>query len=141
MTQINAGSPGTCNSKTSEAQRTYKKENSMTHSSRNLVLASAFGAVTAIIMFAQAGQANAASSVLSCEGSNRRAVLHCCEERVNKYGLPLWMRQVGAHCGTPQIVKCSPSAVGVAAAKRCRIVKIQFEGGKGSPDRGRQSQR
>lgn len=107
------------------------------HTKRNLIAASAFGAVTAVIMFAQAGQASAASSVLSCEGSNRRAVLECCEERVNKHGLPLWMRQVGAHCSTPKIqrmVKCVSSTYATAANKRCKLVKVTFENDGGKHD-------
>ncbi len=109
-------------------------------SARKLIVASTFGAVTAVIMLAQAGQASAESGVLSCEGANRRAVLNCCEERVSKYGLPLWMRQVGAHCSTPQIVKCRRSPLAAAAAagvsKPCKIVKIQIDDSN-DKDRGR----
>lgn len=108
-----------------------------TNTQRNLIAGSVFGALTTVIMFAQAGHANAATSVLSCEGSNRRAVLECCEERVNKHGLPLWMRQVGAHCSSPKIqimVKCKPTTYGTAANKHCKIVKAVSEGGGGKHD-------
>lgn len=107
-----------------------------THTSRNLIAASAFGAVTAIIMFAQAGQANAATNVLNCEGSSRSAVMACCEQRVVKHGMPLWMRQAGANCKVPMIVKCVGYTVGAAANKYCKISKIHFEGGKGGKEKG-----
>lgn len=98
-----------------------------THTQRNLIAASAFGVVSALMMFAQAGQASAATSVLSCEGSNRGAVLQCCETQVKKSGLPLWMRQMGAHCSSLRIEKMVKCAANTHANKRCKLVMLKAE--------------
>ncbi len=99
-----------------------------THTQRNLIAASAFGVVSAFMMFAQAGQASAATSVSTCEGPSRRAVLQCCETNVKKSGLPIWMRQAGASCHTPAIVKCSNN--------RCKIAVKQGDELRGDNDKG-----
>lgn len=95
------------------------------HSIRNLAAASTLGALTAVIMFAQSGTASAATSVLSCEGSTRSAVKACCEEQVQNYGLPLWMRQTHTNCSDLKIVRCH--RLQSASKQLCRISKIDFD--------------
>lgn len=70
---------------------------------RNLAITSTLGAIAAVMMFAQAGQASA-KSVQSCDGSNRQSVVHCCEDYVNQHGMPFWMRQSGGSC--TKVVAC-----------------------------------
>jgi hypothetical protein len=116
---------------------TKQQERNMTQTNtmRNLITASALGAVTAIIMFAQAGQASAASGVLGCEGSSRRAVVECCQQQVKKHGMPMWMRQAGAACNS-RIVKCTGGTAGIAANKRCWISQTSLDYDKGDKDKG-----
>jgi hypothetical protein len=101
---------------------------------RNFAITSTLGAIAAVMMLAQSGQASA-KSVLSCDGSNRSSVVQCCEDNVNQHGMPFWMRQSGGSC--TKAVKCvgrySTAAAGYA--KKCRFVAIMIEndGGPNNP--------
>lgn len=115
---------------------------------RNLTVASAFALTASLAMFAQAGTASA-KNVLNCRGDSRADVLECCNEIVERKGLPLWMIQTGQNCksisrGARCVSKQGSSIAAAVVVKKCKVVYFSEDDGsdtrktpKGKPSKGR----
>ena len=109
--------------------------------SKTLFSALAISTITGIAMMAQTGAASA-RSVTSCEGTDRRSVIECCEVLVQRKGMPLWMKQTGRNCSSA--AKCSGGkqtwTTAAVAPKLCKIVRFipndREGGGNGNPGKG-----
>ena len=108
--------------------------------SKTVFSALAISTIAGIAMMAQTGAA-AARSVTSCEGTDRRSVIECCEVLVQRKGMPLWMKQTGRNCSSA--AKCSgggnnPTYGATVAPKLCKIVRLiprdRDGGGNGGHD-------
>ena len=71
----------------------------MSTSFKTLAITSAFATLSGLAMFAQSGAASA-KSVLSCTGADRQSVIDCCENKVSRKGMPMWMRESGLNCSS-----------------------------------------
>lgn len=71
----------------------------MSTSFKTFAITSAFATLTGLAMFAQSGAASA-KGVLSCTGSDRQSVVECCENKVSRKGMPMWMRESGLNCSS-----------------------------------------
>ena len=117
--------------------------------SKTLFSALAISTITGIAMMAQTGAASA-RSVTSCEGTDRRSVIECCEVLVQRKGMPLWMKQTGRNCSSA--AKCTSrgggnnptygATVAPPNVKLCKIVRVIRDrdgggnGGRGNPGKG-----
>ncbi|MCB1379893.1 MAG: hypothetical protein KDK89_16225 [Alphaproteobacteria bacterium] len=92
------------------------------HQYRMIAAAAGLAAVSGLAMFSQTASASA-SNVLSCEGSDRRSVVECCQTLLLKKGPPLWMRQTAKNC-TTVTVRCSRASYRAAGVtgRYCRMV-------------------
>jgi hypothetical protein len=92
--------------------------------SKSLLSAFAVSAVAGLAMMATAGSA-AAKKVQSCEGTDRRSVIECCEHIVARKGLPNWMIQTGRNCSSATVCKGGKQPLTHAVAPRlCRVVYV-----------------
>jgi hypothetical protein len=92
--------------------------------SSSLLSAFAVSAVAGLAMMATAGPASA-KKVQSCEGTDRRSVIECCETIVARKGLPNWMIQTGRNCSSATACKGGRQTLTHAVAPRlCQVVYI-----------------
>jgi hypothetical protein len=94
---------------------------------------SVIAAISAISMLASAGTASA-KSVLSCEGTNRGAVVECCQEEIRRSGMPFWMQHSGGNCN--KAAKCT-GTFSTANNRHCWIATLQNDQTHGKDRRKR----
>lgn len=111
--------------------------------SKTIVSALTVSAIAGFAMLAQSGSASA-KSVTSCEGTDRRSVIECCETLVQRKGLPMWMKQTGRNCSSATVCRGGggkqPLTHAVAKTPRCWVKYVPRDrdgGGNKTPDKGR----
>lgn len=98
---------------------------------RSLTVASAFALAASLAMFAQASTASA-KNVLNCRGDTRAGVLECCNEIVERKGMPVWMIQTGQNCKSIArsarcVSKQGSSITAAVVVQKCKIVFFMEE--------------
>lgn len=112
-----------------------------TIASKTFLSALAISALAGIAMFAQSSAASA-KSVTSCEGTDRRSVIECCETLVQRKGLPMWMKQTGRNCSSSTVCRGGnkPNTAVAATTPRCWVKYVPHDrdgGGNKNPGKSR----
>lgn len=117
-----------------------------TIASKTFLSALAVSAIAGIAMMAQTGSASA-RSVTSCEGTDRRSVIECCQTLVKRKGMPMWMKQSGRNCSTSTVCRAGgsgnqPTTHAVAPVNKCWVKYIPRDrdggnDGHDNPGKGR----
>lgn len=99
--------------------------------------AAAFGAAALFSMLSFGGNAEAAKSVTSCQGTSAGQVISCCKHIIVERGRPFWMIQTGGDCR--EYVTCK----GGQGPKHCYVALLlgenEGDSGKGNPARDTKS--
>ncbi len=110
----------------------------MSTSVRTFAITSAFATLSGLAMFAQSGAASA-KSVLSCTGADRQSVIECCENKVSRKGMPMWMRESGLNCSSATMCGGGKKAgkqslTAAVAVKKPRLCAIRYTWNDDSTD-------